>query len=505
MTLKFFLGRVKDDGSAPLRIRLKDGNRDSKITCPGIYVKPKDWDKNFCLVNPISLGADEINHEINKYRVKTETVKQKYLLGQIDFDLAKRMLSGTDNTKSLREFVNIVCRRDKSSETLRNYLNTIGNFSHHTGIKEPLFSDINFNNMMIVKNGVIKKGGSAATYNKYLRDVKAICNYARRTKYVFNDFEFDMEWRAREDITLRVKTITPEVIYNAIDKIKVESKHKSARLKALHEFEAIGLWLLMFSMRGMYPADINSLTSHNLDYNFADRIAHEKKESDSKISLLGNPHIYRHERHKTGFPMKILITLPPIRGLIGVLRFLVAASHSAVSFLSPEEASNPNYNERLKGKSPDEVDFLKLFKIDKKNNPKEFQTLWGTYSTALSRIEMPSFKTARKTFSTTARRLRIDEGYTRTMLGQKDNSISISYVDYDDPQLFGQLCLAHIEVLRAFDVISLYNTWLRKIDEVFGSDWSENELYLKGNPSFIYSSYIHALQPIIESNKTYIR
>ena len=51
---------------------------------------------------------------------------------------------------------------------------------------------------------------------------------------------------------------------------------------------------------------------------------------------------------------------------------------------------------------------------------------------------------------------------------------------------------------RAFDVISLYNTWLRKIDEVFGSDWSENELYLKGNPSFIYSSYIHALQPIIE-------
>ena len=91
------------------------------------------------------------------------------------------------------------------------------------------------------------------------------------------------------------------------------------------------------------------------------------------------------------------------------------------------------------------------------------------------------------------------------MLGQKDNSISISYVDYDDPQLFGQLCLAHIEVLRAFDVISLYNTWLRKIDEVFGSDWSENEFYLKGNPSFIYSSYIHALQPIIESTRTYVK
>ena len=118
---------------------------------------------------------------------------------------------------------------------------------------------------------------------------------------------------------------------------------------------------------------------------------------------------------------------------------------------------------------------------------------------------MPSFKIARKTFSTTARRLRIDEGYTRTMLGQKDKSISISYVDYDDPQLFAQLCLAHIKVLNGFDMIGLYNTWLRKIDEVFGSNWSENETYIKGNPSFIYSSYNHALQPIISSSRTLVK
>ena len=35
----------------------------------------------------------------------------------------------------------------------------------------------------------------------------------------------------------------------------------------------------------------------------------------------------------------------------------------------------------------------------------------------------PSYKNPRKTFSTTARRLRIDEGYTRTMLGQKSTSL----------------------------------------------------------------------------------
>ena len=412
------------------------------------------------------------------------------------------MLSGSENSRSLTEFVNKVCKRDKSAETIRNYLNTIGNFSHHTDIDKPLFTDITFNNMMTVKIGVIKKGGSAATYNKYLRDIKAICNYAKRTKYIFHDFEFDKEWRAKEDITLKVKTITPEVIYQSINQVKIESRHRSAKLKAFNELEAIGLWLLMFSMRGMYPADITVLTSHNLDYNFSSRIKHEQSGSSSEISLLGNAHIYRHGRHKSGFPMKILITLPPIRHLIGVMRFLLAASHPNFSFLKPEEAANPNYDERLSGKTPEEVDFIRLFNFNKKKNPKVFSTVWGTYSSALSRVGMPSYKVARKTFSTTARRIRIDEGYVRTMLGQKDKSISISYVDYDDPQLFGQLCAAHISVLRAFDVIGLYNAWLRKVDEVLGSNWCESDVFIKQNPDYVYSAFAHALQPIIDGNKS---
>ena len=321
----------------------------------------------------------------------------------------------------------------------------------------------------------------------------------------YHDFEFDKEWRAKEDITLKVKTITPEVIYQAIAQVRIESNHKSARLKAFNELEAIGLWLLMFSMRGMYQADITSLSSHNLDYNFASRIKHEQSGKGSELSLLGNSHIYRHKRHKTGYPMKVLIELPPIRHLIGMLRFLLAASHPNYSFLTHEDASNPNYDERLKGKNPEEVDFLRLFNFDKKKNAKVFTTVWGTYSQALTRVGMPSFKTARKTFSTTARRMRIDEGYVRTMLGQKDKSISISYVDYDDPQLFAQLCLAHIGVLRAFDTINLYNTWLRKIDELFGSNWCESESYIKQNPDYVYSAFAHSLQPIIEGKKILVR
>ena len=200
--------------------------------------------------------------------------------------------------------------------------------------------------------------------------------------------------------------------------------------------------------------------------------------------------------------MKILITLPPIRFLIGRLRFLLAASHPKSSFFTIADALNPNYEERIKDKDPKEVDFLKLFTITKETDPKTFSMIWGTYSSALSRVGMPSFKIARKTFSTTARRLGVDEGYTRTMLGQKDKSVSISYVDYDDPKLFAKLCLEHIKVLRAFDAIGIYNKWVKKIDEVFGTNWSSGPTYFKQNPEHIYSAFAIALQKIIDSDKS---
>ena len=113
---------------------------------------------------------------------------------------------------------------------------------------------------------------------------------------------------------------------------------------------------------------------------------------------------------------------------------------------------------------------------------------------------MPFLKSL-EDISTTIK-IRRDEGYTRTMLGQKDKSVSISYVDYDDPKLFAKLCLEHIKVLRAFDAIGIYNKWVKKIDEVFGTNWSSGPTYFKQNPEHIYSAFAIALQKIIDSDKS---
>ena len=87
------------------------------------------------------------------------------------------------------------------------------------------------------------------------------------------------------------------------------------------------------------------------------------------------------------------------------------------------------------------------------------------------------------------------------MLGQKDKSVSISYVDYDDPKLVCKIMFGAYSVLRAFDTIRIYNR-LRKIDEVFGSDWSTSPTYIKQNPEHVYSAFAIALQNIIDSDKS---
>jgi len=62
--------------------------------------------------------------------------------------------------------------------------------------------------------------------------------------------------------------------------------------------------------------------------------------------------------------------------------------------------------------------------------------------------------------------------------------------------------MAHIKVLSSFDIIGLYNKWVEKIDETFGSNWAESAFYIKKSPDYIYSGFARALQKIIDNNNS---
>ena len=117
---------------------------------------------------------------------------------------------------------------------------------------------------------------------------------------------------------------------------------------------------------------------------------------------------------------------------------------------------------------------------------------------------MPTFKVARKTFMTTSTLLDIPQSIRRTMLGQKDPSISAYYNNFDDPRLFVKVTQAHIKVLREFNIIDIYNIWLRKIDELFGGNW--HEIYGFSSPQdLLYANFYKNLESMVQITHTTIK
>lgn len=119
-------------------------------------------------------------------------------------------------------------------------------------------------------------------------------------------------------------------------------------------------------------------------------------------------------------------------------------------------------------------------------------------------VDMPTFKIARKTFMTNSTLLDIPQSIGRTMLGQKDPSISAHYNNFDDPRLFIKVTQAHIKVLREFNIIDIYNIWLRKIDEFFGSNW--HQIYGFSTPQdLLYTNFHREVENMVHITHTKIK
>mgnify|MGYP000858254805 CR=1 FL=1 len=500
MTLKFFFGGERKDGTAALRIRFKAGEvHDRKITIEGLAIQKKLWDKSLNRVLPSHPGYHDINDKISKYEAKMRDVSEKFRVGNISFNTACRMMESSSQMTSLKEFISQLDQiDDKSRQTKTNYLASVNSFSYHTGIKDPLFSEVTYLNFSKMRKSISEKGKSPETHNKYLRDIKAICRLAFRLKIIFDLPEFDSTWRAKSTRAKKLKTTNPKTIFEAIDRIELHSKNENSRHKTVKQFESIGLWLLMFSMRGMYPADINEISVKNLDYDFKSRIEAElEKSNGGKVSIEGNPFIYRHARHKTDVPMNIMLNMPPIRKLIQVMRYMVSASHPKDAFQTREESKMDNKTDRIKARPVEEVDNIKIFSFTEDSNPSRHKQMWNYYSKQLKNLGMPSFKIARKTFMTTATLLDIPQSIGRTMLGQTDPSISAYYNNFDDPRLFIKITQAHIKVLKDFEVIELFNFWLNKVDSVFGSNLFDIYSF-RHDASLIYKEFNSHLEEMIK-------
>ena len=89
------------------------------------------------------------------------------------------------------------------------------------------------------------------------------------------------------------------------------------------------------------------------------------------------------------------------------------------------------------------------------------------------------------------------------MLGQVDPTISSHYNNFDDPKLFIKITQAHIKVLREFDIINIFNFWLKKIDLEFKTDW-ETAYGFKAPQDAIFKSYYLKIEEMVALTQTKI-
>ena len=485
------------DGKQRLLIRIRTYDREKKIPTE-IYIDKKKWDNSNKMVNTDHPSYIPINNKIKSYHDRIKRIKPLYELGEIDFDKAYLMLTSSGSLDSLESYRENFCKRE-SAQWHRNTENALNAFKYHTGLKEVLFSDITKENILQMMDSIQAKGGQPDTHNNYLRHIKAIYNKALKDNTTYRNFNFDKAYFSKTDKhSKKLKTNKPEDIALAIERIIIKSRHRSARESAIRDIEAIGFWLLKFSMRGVYGKDIVSLSANNRDYNYKYYITHQRDGSTEDQMTRGNPYFLDHKRHKTGNMMRLWINLPPIGGLIYILRRLVAQTHPNLSYLSKEDLTKP-YEELIKKKDYDE---LRIFRHDSKKDIKADDNLWNNFNKHLRKLDVYSFESARKSFNTTARILGIEEGIKKTLIAQTDHSIQRHYDNYNDPELVTKVQLAHLRIMHHFKIIELYELWLRKIEELFGAQ--NSDLFVGESSDFVYRDQLKRLEGILKIDRTKI-
>lgn len=501
MTLNFKLGRQKKDGTCPLQIRFKDKGRDSIISVSGVFIHKNYWLKQHNRVSSNHPIANEINEKIAEREKKLIEIRGKYAIGTISYDIAKRMLSNSSVLDSIHAFINAYCDGIKSETNVANYRNAVKAFSFHTGIKEPLFTDITHENFIRVKNSLDEKGRSKQTLNSYLKNIKAICNYAKKKKITFQDFDFDSDW-GNKKVKIKPVAVSSKQIKEAIDRIKIHATQKKNPGFILRDFEAIGIWMLMFAMRGLLPKDICQLSSRHLDYDFEKEIlVHKERVPNKIVAIDGNRHIYNHDRSKSGNSMRMLL-VPPIQSIIGLLQEMISSSHPKLSFFSSDDFRYGHKGIIFK-KPIEKIDFMRLFSEDV-NFSKNHKNLFRNYNTHLSNLKIPSFKSARATFMTTSTHLDISPAIGRAMMGQTDQTISIHYNDFGGPELFKRITEAHIKTLQGFRFVELFNHWLKTYDEIFGKG-AYKYFGISENSNLFYSKFTKRLGRIIRIKKVMVK
>ena len=402
----------------------------------GIKVLPKQWNSRTSRIIGSADNAIILNREIEQIESKIKTAWSYLEAGSYNWnEFVSAVRGGGDGTtqKTLLTFVNTVIKqRHVNSSSFDTYVGVCKAL-----LKEIEKKDIPLNELTndLIDTCVIrwKQRLSPASIRTYILHLKKIKELAYDKGLITEQFKRNPDWKVKKGSSIKIiETVKTEDFRNAIGQIK-----------DIYDLQAMYFYLLMFSLRGFYQADI--VTMHK----YANNLGSEKQKG---LGWDFKRYYIKHERSKTGELMDIKVGIEPINTLILSLIYTVKITH-ADKINSRTGKKFTKHNSVLPDPNDSSAGWIFDYDI---NDRKTHKNVWDVYQKRIKKLLGKPFKTARKSFESYALKLKISQDIRFKLLGHANPTIKAHYQDWEWDELKEQVDEAHVQVLKEFEAEELF-------------------------------------------------
>lgn len=410
------------NGLSTLFVRVKHKGKDVKIYT-GLKVYNRLWDKRRKRIKPNHDCFEQISKQVNSYINLIEELSIEMKVTNVSVEEIKHRIKGGSSVNDVSTFFELYYKTSITDSTKKDYISTLNCIRTHFKVKVLTFEDLcSKSNWEELRKNLKLNNKSPNTFNSYLKKAKAIHNSAFKQKIIFGDFP---HVTYNKELSPNPRWITSSELMKIIKNIDVKSS------KFEKDVVSILLYLLSFSMRGLYKQDLENLSSDNFINN--------QYSNNGSFNFSSPNTVYRHKRSKSGKIGYIFIGLYPIENIIKSLHFLLKNNQKS------------------------------LFPL-----PIKSENFWDFYSKNFKSLTGYNYKSSRKAFMTTCGISDIPDPDARELLFQKDKTISRYYKDNTTPDLLLKYSKLHLKVLEKYEVTQLFNELYFLIQEKYPKELDLN-------------------------------
>ena len=441
-----FQSRKLLDNRSNLQVQISAGRGNQKQISTGIKLHKEHWDKKHSRLRASHDEFEALNSQIAEWENRMYDAKRLFEAKRISFLGAIDTIKGVIEGGSVDAFLHSYIKEVDTDVTYQSKADHLNAFKRYAKIKGDLKFD-QVDNMLVAKihkqfKKLIRDNKiSPRTYNNYISTTLGIIEAARINGLTNHVPKIEKKYLKIPETFRKNISNSPEQIHKAI-----------GNSDTLQKWQSCALWLLMFSLRGLYPADIIRIGEGRIrgDKEPEKNLSRSLRNWDKKELWLDLP------RSKSAEPMFIRI-FPEVLYLIERLKYSFIYTHAGHQIGGVDIV-------------PDLTDRIAIFKYDNQSHSKEHKQLWKTRQNKFSKMGLPEVQLmrARKSFENYTNEL--TDGNTtiiKKLQGRKvDSVLDASYSNYKSKKWIEKLDDVHELVYRQFGADKLIGELIKRLDDL---------------------------------------